>query len=201
MGRRNCILLGSGFWRRCSVNLFTCTDVIITFRFPSSHAVPTSVGGFSSGSHKRSIFGVFLVLAELSPTKPDGNSTDYRLLTYLLSLPPSLHHSVQLIACSLLQETKHACMCGFSHFFTLTHVCHFVTPTLFLAGLAAFVNCTGPASNTHSQPCQPETMCLNSSSNSVFNFTSSLHCSFFLVYITDINHEWLLRIFGQVIDF
>lgn len=91
-------------------------------------------------------------------------------------------------------------MCGFLHFFTPTYLHHFFTLTHFFAGLAAFVNLTGLACKTHSQPCQPETMCLNSSSNSIFNFISSLHCSLLLVYVTDTNHEWLLRIFGQVID-
>jgi len=67
VGRRNCILLGSGFWRRYSVNLFTSTDVIIAFRFPSSHAVPSSVGGFSFRSHERNIFGVFHVLSPIKP--------------------------------------------------------------------------------------------------------------------------------------
>lgn len=183
--------------------------MIITFYFPSSHTVPASVGGFSFCSHERNIFGVFHVLAELSPMKSDWNSRDYRLIMYLLLLLVIILCTSELVHCCKEQNTlQHACVVSCT-FFSRTQLHYCSTPTPFLARLAAFVNLAGLACNTRSQPCQSETMHLNSSSNSTFNFISSLHCSFFLVYITDNSHEWyitdtnherLLRIFGQVID-
>lgn len=76
---------------------------------------------------------------------------------------------------------------------------HLFNQTHFLAQLHTYVNAAGLTRNAYSQPCQLEITCL-SSLYSRFNFISSSYCSLFLMSVSDTNHEWLLRIFGQALD-
>lgn len=114
------------------------------------------------------IFGVFHVLTELSPINQTETAETVGSQTTLVALPPPriILCNLQLIAArsKTLQQVRH----------------HLLTQPHFFSGLAAFVNLAGLSGNAHSQPCQPETMCLNCS-RSRLNLTSSLHCSFFLI--------------------
>lgn len=97
------------------------------------------------------IFGVFHVLTELSPINQTETAETVGSQTTLVSLPPPhiILCNLQLIAArsKTLQQVRH----------------HLLTQPHFFSGLAAFVNLAGLSGNAHSQPCQPETMCLNCS--------------------------------------